>query len=191
MALITLSCFLRKGYEDKLVLAGEESCRASRIGRRQACSLLQVLSITYVSHSPPWLLLTMYSFSSCKSPTCILISNIPCTDYRAISPSNSFPSQRQMVLQLWEWNPGLDNVNKARTSSLVFHYMSASSSVQKLAMGWLLLSLSRAPLRKSNPLQKNAEIFSEADKVMRREGIVGEGKTSHTTIWLLLERVKY
>lgn len=60
MALITLSCFLRKGYEDKLVLAGEESCRASRIGRRQACTLLQVLSITYVSHSPPWLLLTTF-----------------------------------------------------------------------------------------------------------------------------------
>lgn len=188
MGLITLSCFLRKGYEDKLVLAGEESCRASRI-RRQARSLLQVLSITYVSHSPPWLLLTMYSFSSCKSPMCLLISNIPCTDYRAISPSTALPSQRQMVLQLWESNPGPTNVNKARISTLVFHHMSAFSSVQRLAMGWLLLSFSRAPLRKNNPLWKMPRWFQ--GKLMRSEGMVGEGKASPTTIWLLLERVKY
>lgn len=105
MALITMSCFLRKGYEDKLVLAGEESCRASRIGRRQACSLLQVLSITYVSHSPPWLLLTMYPFSSCKWPACILISNIVCTDYRAISPSIALPSEADgfTVVRVKSW----------------------------------------------------------------------------------------
>lgn len=188
MALITLSCFLRKGYEDKLVLAGEESCRASRIGRRQACSLLQVLSITYVSHSPPWLLLTMYPFSSCKWPACILISNIPCTDCRAISPSNSLPSEADgfTVVRVKSWPR---QCQQSQISSLVFHCRSASSSVQRLAVGWLLLSPSRAPLRKSNPLQKMQRCFQRQTKWC--EGMVGDGKTSHTTIWLLLERVKY
>lgn len=101
----------------------------------------------------------MYSFSSCKSPTCILISNIPCTDNRAISPSTSLPSRRQMVLQLRERNPGPTNVNKARISSLVFHHLSASSFVQRLAMGWLPLSFSRAPLRKNDPLRKMPRWF--------------------------------
>lgn len=150
MALITLSCFLRKGYEDKLVLAGEESCRASRIGRRQACSLLQVLSITLVSHSPPWLLLTVYSFSSCKSPTCILISNIPCTDYRAISPSILCPLRGRWFVRVksWPWQ-----CQQSQDLIPGFPLRECFLFCTKAGYG-ATAAVSRAPLRKSNPLQK-------------------------------------
>jgi len=164
-----LSCFLRKDYEDKLVLAGEESCRASRIGRRQAHSLLQGLSITYVSHSPPWLLLTTYSFSSCKSPSVY---------WSAISLAQTTgPSLHQLLCPLrgrwfysWEREILAPPTSAKLGSHPWFSTLSAASSIQRLAVGWLLLSLSRASLRKSNPLRKMLRWFQ---RQMNRWGVKG------------------